>query len=161
HRLRPVLSFFPLSASLALFGENRDACSRRSIESFTEPEDHSPTPHMTRSRPPLFCIFFLLFLGVSSASADDISNISPTGYGTEPIINDARAGDVGRAMVPFLRQNDFGSAVEVAAWQLAKYIADDRGVTLSGQPPARPIANTSRGRGLPISPFVFFIILFI
>jgi uncharacterized protein len=239
-----VISFFPLSASLALFGENRDACSRRSIESFTEPEDHSPTPHMTRSRPPLFCIFFLLFLGVSSASADDISNISPTGYvtdlagvipqstrqrletlgtelqqktgaqmaivtvksldnrpiedyavdlfkhlgvgskkensgvllllapndrkyrievgyGIEPIINDARAGDVGRAMVPFLRQNDFGSAVEVAAWQLAKYIADDRGVTLSGQPPARPIANTSRGRGLPISPFAFFIILFI
>jgi len=83
------------------------------------------------------------------------------GYGIEPVINDARAGDAGRAMVPFLRQNDFGSAVEVAAWQLAKYIADDRGVTLSGQPPARPIANTSRGRGLPISPFAFFIILFI
>ena len=83
------------------------------------------------------------------------------GYGIEPVINDARAGDAGRAMVPFLRQNDFGSAVEVAAWQLAKYVADDRGVTLSGQPPARPIAGTSRGRGLPISPFAFFIILFI
>ena len=83
------------------------------------------------------------------------------GYGIEPVINDARAGDAGRAMVPFLRQNDFGSAVEVAAWQLAKYIADDRGVTLSGQPPARPIADPSRGRGLPISPFAFFIILFI
>src|SRR3989441_5610900 len=83
------------------------------------------------------------------------------GYGIEPVINDARAGDAGRAMVPFLRQNDFGSAVEVAAWQLAKYIADDRGVTLSGQPPARAIANTSHGRGLPISPFAFFIILFI
>ena len=83
------------------------------------------------------------------------------GYGIEPVINDARAGDAGRAMVPFLRQNDFGSAVEVAAWQLAKYIADDRGVTQSGQPPARAIANTSRGRGLPISPFAFFIILFI
>ena len=83
------------------------------------------------------------------------------GYGIEPIINDARAGDAGRAMVPFLRQNDFGSAVEVAAWQVAKYIADDRGVALSGQPPARPIAEPSRGRGLPISPFAFLIILFI
>src|SRR5438876_4006358 len=83
------------------------------------------------------------------------------GYGIEPVINDARAGDAGRAMVPFLRQNDFGSAVEVAAWQLAKYIADDRGVTLSGQPPVRPIADPARGRGLPISPFAFFIILFI
>jgi uncharacterized protein len=58
------------------------------------------------------------------------------GYGLEPVINDARAGDAGRAMVPFLRQNDFGKAAEVGAWQLAKYIADDAGVTLSGQPPA-------------------------
>jgi len=58
------------------------------------------------------------------------------GYGLEPVINDARAGDAGRAMVPFLRQNDYGKAAEVAAWQLAKYIADDAGITLSGQPPA-------------------------
>src|SRR6266403_2322432 len=83
------------------------------------------------------------------------------GYGIEPIINDARAGDAGRAMVPFLRQNDYGSAIEIAAWQLAKYIADDDGVTLSGQPPARPLANTSRQRGSPINPFVLLIIVFI
>ncbi len=40
------------------------------------------------------------------------------GYGLEPVINDARAGDAGRAMVPFLRQGDYGDAVETAAWQL-------------------------------------------
>ncbi len=68
------------------------------------------------------------------------------GYGLEPVINDARAGDAGRAMVPFLRQNDYGKAAEVAAWQLAKYIADDSGVTLSGQPPAGRIRDTG-GRG--------------
>jgi uncharacterized protein len=61
------------------------------------------------------------------------------GYGLEPVINDARAGDAGRAMVPFLRQGEFSSAIEIAAWQLAKYIADDRGVTLTGRPPARPV----------------------
>jgi len=83
------------------------------------------------------------------------------GYSIEPIINDARAGDAGRAMVPFLKQNDFGSAVEIAAWQLAKYIADEKGVTLSGQPPARRAANASQRRGSPISPFAFLIILFI
>jgi uncharacterized protein len=83
------------------------------------------------------------------------------GYGIEPIINDARAGDAGRAMVPFLRQNDYGSAVEVAAWQLAKYIADDRGVTLSGHPPARPVASNSRQRGSRLNPFAFLILLFI
>lgn len=58
------------------------------------------------------------------------------GYGLEPVINDARAGDAGRAMVPFLRANDYGTATVVAARQLAKYIADDAGVSLSGQPPA-------------------------
>ena len=68
------------------------------------------------------------------------------GYGLEPVINDARAGDAGRAMVPFLRQGDYGKAAEAAAWQLAKYIADDSGVTLSGQPPAGQIRNTG-GRG--------------
>jgi uncharacterized protein len=58
------------------------------------------------------------------------------GYGLEPVINDARAGDAGRAMVPFLRQGDYGRAIETGAWQLAKYIADDSNVTSSGQPPA-------------------------
>src|SRR6202171_364820 len=66
------------------------------------------------------------------------------GYGLEPVINDARAGDTGRSMVPFLRQGDYSSAIETAAWQLAKYIADDRGVTLTGQPPLQsaPQADT-------------------
>ena len=67
------------------------------------------------------------------------------GYGLEPVINDARAGDAGRAMVPYLRQNDYSKATEVAAWQLAKYIADDSGVTLSGQPPTERV-RTEEGR---------------
>src|SRR4029077_2612168 len=67
-------------------------------------------------------------------------------YGLEPVINDARAGDAGRAMVPYLRQGDYGKAAEIAAWQLAKYIADDAGVTLSGQPP--PARNQNRGGGI-------------
>src|SRR5229473_4234063 len=69
------------------------------------------------------------------------------GYGLEPVINDARAGDAGRAMVPYLRQGDYGKATEVAAWHIAKYIADDSGVTLSGQPPAGRIRNSGGGRG--------------
>jgi uncharacterized protein len=72
------------------------------------------------------------------------------GYGLEPVINDARAGDVGRAMVPFLRQGDYGDAIETAAWQLAKYIADDSKVTLSGQPPATRIRHSNRGGGIGI-----------
>jgi uncharacterized protein len=77
------------------------------------------------------------------------------GYGLEPVINDARAGDAGRAMVPYLRQRDYGKATEIAAWQLAKYIADDAGVTLSGQPP--PVRNQNRGGGIGFP--VFWVIL--
>jgi uncharacterized protein len=74
------------------------------------------------------------------------------GYGLEPVINDARAGDAGRAMVPLLRQRNFSGAIETAAWQLAKYIADDRGVTLSGQPPVRQVRDTGgRGGGVGIT----------
>ncbi len=80
------------------------------------------------------------------------------GYGLEPIINDARAGDAGRAMVPFLRQSDYGSAVEIAAWQLAKFVADDKGVTLSAQPPARAVRTVPRSVGNGPPP-VFFLVL--
>jgi uncharacterized protein len=86
------------------------------------------------------------------------------GYGLEPVINDARAGDVGRAMVPFLRQSDYGKAAEVGAWQLADYIAADSGVTLSGQPPMRP-TRVSRddggigGVGLVIVLIVFAVVI--
>jgi len=81
------------------------------------------------------------------------------GYGLEPVINDARAGDTGRAMVPFLRQGDYGDAIAAAAWQLAKYIADDSNVTLSGQPPVRRVRQTNRGGGIGI--FGIIVVMFI
>jgi uncharacterized protein len=54
------------------------------------------------------------------------------GYGLEPVITDARAGDVGRSMVPFLRQNNYGDAILTAVNQIAQMIAADRGITLNG-----------------------------
>jgi len=86
------------------------------------------------------------------------------GYGLEPVINDARAGDAGRAMVPYLRQGDYSKATEVAAWQLAKYIADESGVTLSGQPPGERIANDRPGGGnlglwLFLALIAFFVVI--
>src|ERR1700694_5518661 len=82
------------------------------------------------------------------------------GYGLEPVINDARAGDTGRAMVPFLRQGDYSSAIETAAWQLAKYIADERRVTLTGHPPAR-VAQRQRDTGSGGTPFWLIIGMFL
>jgi uncharacterized protein len=81
------------------------------------------------------------------------------GYGLEPVINDARAGDAGRAMVPSLRQGDYGSAIEAGAWQLAKYIADDAHVTLSGQPPMRRVRQTNRGSSIGIFWFIVGLII--
>src|SRR5216683_202777 len=79
------------------------------------------------------------------------------GYGLEPVINDARAGDAGRAMVPLLRESNYSSAIETATWMVAKYIADDRGVTLSSQPLAPP----HRGERDHSSPISIWGILFI
>ncbi|MBZ5527250.1 MAG: TPM domain-containing protein [Acidobacteriia bacterium] len=56
------------------------------------------------------------------------------GYGLEPVINDARAGDAGRSMIPALRAGDYDNALQTAASQLAIYVAEDRGVRLSGIP---------------------------
>ena len=83
------------------------------------------------------------------------------GYGLEPVINDARAGDAGRAMVPYLRQRDYGKAAEVGAWQLARFIADDAGVTLSGLPPA-PRNQSRRGNsGFPVIWFFLALIILV
>ncbi len=72
------------------------------------------------------------------------------GYGLEPIINDARAGDAGRLMTPYFRQGDYSSGVTAAAWQLAKYIADDKGVTLTGAPQLRAVQHHQDSSGLGI-----------
>jgi len=79
------------------------------------------------------------------------------GYGLEPIVTDARAGDAGRAMVPFFRQNNFSAGIEAAAWQLANYIAADRGVTLSASPPAQPAPPLEE----PVPHIPLWVILFV
>lgn len=60
------------------------------------------------------------------------------GYGLELIINDAKAGDIGREMVPLLRSGDYNGAVSLAVSRLAAIIAADRGVTLDNAPPQQP-----------------------
>jgi uncharacterized protein len=81
------------------------------------------------------------------------------GYGLEPVINDARAGDAGRAMVPFFRQGNYSAGIETAAWQLAKYIADDRGVTLSGAPQVQPAHDEDNTPQIPF--WLILLLIFI
>lgn len=68
------------------------------------------------------------------------------GYGLEPVINDARAGDIGREMVPDLRQQNYSGAVLMGTTRIAQLIAADKGVQLNGVPANKPRAPSS---GMP------------
>src|SRR5271154_5716394 len=63
------------------------------------------------------------------------------GYGLEGILNDAKVGDIGRAMRPYLLQNDFNPGIPLGVQQLASVIATDAGVTL---PQPQPIHQSHR-----------------
>ncbi len=71
------------------------------------------------------------------------------GYGLEPVINDARAGDVGRAMVPSLKSGDYSGAVMSGVTLLAQLIAADKGVQLTGVPSLPARRQPAGGSGLP------------
>ncbi len=66
-----------------------------------------------------------------------------TGYGLEGILPDAKVGDIGRAMVPYLDSNRYDAAVSLAVNQMAGVIAQDAGVTLE-QPMRRPVRRQAQ-----------------
>src|ERR1700723_4504673 len=71
-------------------------------------------------------------------ATDDRKYRIEVGYGLEGILPDGRVGDIGRQMVPYLRQNDFDGAITMAVQQIAGVIAADAGVTLTAQPRRGP-----------------------
>jgi uncharacterized protein len=60
------------------------------------------------------------------------------GYGLEGILNDAKVGDIGRAMKPILVSGDINKGVTLGVQAIAQDIAADAGVTLDtgGEPAA-------------------------
>jgi TonB family protein len=56
------------------------------------------------------------------------------GDGLEGILPDAKVGDIGREMIPFLRANDFDGAITIAVSLVAHVIAVDAKVTLDDDP---------------------------
>ncbi len=56
------------------------------------------------------------------------------GYGLEGILNDAKVGDIGRAMAPYAQRGDYNDAVPLGVQQIAGIIATDAGVTLDTAP---------------------------
>lgn len=82
------------------------------------------------------------------------------GYGLEGILNDAKVGDIGRTMVPYLQRGEYGPGLLQAEQQIASVIAADAHVTLAPlQHPVRQPAP-QRGRKDWLGIVVFFIILF-
>ena len=64
------------------------------------------------------------------------------GYGLEGILNDAKVGDIGRAMVPAASQGDFNTAITLGVQRIASIIAQDAGVALSQ--PQQPVHQYHR-----------------
>jgi uncharacterized protein len=67
-------------------------------------------------------------------AVQDRKRFISTGYGLEGILPDGKVGQIGRAMVPMLRSNDFDGAVTLAVGQISQIIAADAGVTLTALP---------------------------
>jgi uncharacterized protein len=81
------------------------------------------------------------------------------GYGLEGILPDGKVGDIGRAMVPLLRANDFDGAVTLAVGQVAQVIAADAKVTLEddatlARPPVPP--RPSLGKSILVIVLLIF-----
>ena len=68
---------------------------------------------------------------------DDHKRWIEVGYGLEGILNDAKVGDIGRSMVPQLRQQEYGPAIYGGLKQIADVIAADANVTLT-EPASAP-----------------------
>lgn len=90
-------------------------------------------------------------------AVDDHKYRIEVGYGLEGILNDAKIGDIGREMVPYLRARDYDNALLLAVSQLGNVIATDAGVTLQNereQPSPQPVYHHE-------SSIPFFIIIFL
>lgn len=92
---------------------------------------------------------------------EDRKNRIEVGYGLEPIVNDAAAGDILRSIRPIMRQGDFGGAIYAAVQQLGERIAQAKGVTIEGQRPVRRRApDNGPGIGTIIGFAIFMLVLF-
>lgn len=93
-------------------------------------------------------------------SINDRKRRIEVGYGLEGILNDAKVGDIGRTMVPYLQRGEYGPGLLEAEQQIATVIAADAHVTLTPlQHPVRQ-PEPQRGRKDWFGIIVFFIILF-
>jgi uncharacterized protein len=82
------------------------------------------------------------------------------GYGLEPILPDGKVGGFGREAVPYLKQNDYDSAVRLMTTRVADVIAQDAGIQLTGvERPQEPREHPDQGMSLGGIVFIIIIII--
>jgi uncharacterized protein len=97
-------------------------------------------------------------------AVQDRKRFISTGYGLEGILPDGEVGQIGRAMVPYLRANDFDSAMRLAVGQISQIIASDAGVKLTplqGQEAAPQQAHIGLGQIVVFGIVILLILLFL
>ncbi|HUT71439.1 MAG TPA: TPM domain-containing protein [Desulfatiglandales bacterium] len=84
------------------------------------------------------------------------------GYGLEGIIPDGLAGQIrDKTMVRYLKKGDYGLGLLNGLSAVASIIAKDRGITLTGLPPApKGVSSRRRGYSFGVFPLLFFVFVF-
>jgi uncharacterized protein len=78
-------------------------------------------------------------------STDDHHYWIEVGYGLEGILPDAKVGDIGRAMVPNLRAQNYDAAVRTGLVRIAAVIANDAKVNLDDLDQGDPARQANQG----------------
>ena len=82
------------------------------------------------------------------------------GYGLEGILPDAKVGDIGRLMVPDLKQHNYDRAVATGLVQIANVVAADAKVSLQDQPPPeQQMVRRQAQRGPSLFAIIFRIVI--
>jgi uncharacterized protein len=81
------------------------------------------------------------------------------GYGLEPILPDGKVGGFGREAVPLLKQSDYGGAVTLMSSRVIDVIAQDAGITLTGDRPSVPTYESEPHKGPSAASIIFLIIV--
>jgi uncharacterized protein len=92
-------------------------------------------------------------------AVDDHKYRIELGYGLEGILPDGKVGDIGRAMVPYLRANDYDSAITFAVGEVAQVIAADAKVTLDDEPVPQQLAPQRHSTGIGIVHIIIILVV--
>lgn len=85
-----------------------------------------------------------------------------TGYGLEPILPDGKCGQISREiMVPYFKQGDYSNGLLSGIAAVSQVIAQDAGVTVSGEMRQSPIPGTRRRKPTLLSRLFSIIIFFV